>query len=212
MGRVDERRARKIEEIIAAATEVMAEHGAAGLSLGEVARRVGMRTPSLYGYFDGRGALCDEIFRRGWVDYGRVSARTRVDADTDLAEELRRGILDAVTWANANRAAAELMFWRPIPHWQPSPEAFAPAVEMVERTARIVREAQSVGLLRADADVVEMTELIGVIFSGVISQQLSNEPGVDAASGRVSRHAAALVDMYLSHYGSRHDHHHPAGA
>ena len=115
MGKVAQRRARVIDGIVAAATGVMAADGAASLTLGEVARQVGMRTPSLYGYFDGRAALCDEIFRRGWLDYGRLVTDLEVDEDTDLAEQLRRGLLDAVTWANQNRAAAELMFWRPIP-------------------------------------------------------------------------------------------------
>lgn len=202
MGRVEERRARAVDAIVAAATAVMTEGGAASLSLGEVARRVGMRTPSLYGYFNGRAALCDEIFRRGWLDYGGITAALEVEEGTDLAEQLRQGILDAVTWANGHRAAAELMFWRPIPGWQPSPEAFAPAAEVVTHTERILRDAQSVGLLRADADVEEMTEVLGTLISGVISQQLSNEPGVDAASGRVTRHAAAFAQLFLSRYGT----------
>ena len=63
VGKVEERRGRVIDAIVAATTEVMAEGGAASLSLGEVARRVGMRTPSLYGYFGIRADLCDEIFR-----------------------------------------------------------------------------------------------------------------------------------------------------
>ena len=41
-----------------------------------------------------------------------------------------------------------------------------------------------------------------MIFSGVISQQLSNEPGVRAEEGRVSRHAGAFADMFMSHYAS----------
>ncbi|HHV21987.1 MAG TPA: TetR/AcrR family transcriptional regulator [Propionibacterium sp.] len=202
MGKVEERRARVIDAIVAAATEVMTEGGAASLSLGEVARRVGMRTPSLYGYFGSRAELCDEIFRRGWIDYGRLTAGLEITAGTDLREELHRGILASVSWANDHRAAAELMFWRPIPNWRPAAEAFAPAIETVTRTTQIVAEAQSVGLLRADAEVTEMSELLGVIFSGVISQQLSNEPGVRAEEGRVSRHAGAFADMFMSHYAS----------
>ena len=48
------------------ALAVMAEQGVAGLTLGEVARRMGIRTPSLYGYFDGKHALYDALFARGW--------------------------------------------------------------------------------------------------------------------------------------------------
>ena len=42
------RREETIREIVEVAVELMGEHGAAGLSLGDVARRMGMRTPSLY--------------------------------------------------------------------------------------------------------------------------------------------------------------------
>lgn len=191
-----------IDTIVAAATEVMGEDGAAALSLGEVARRVGMRTPSLYGYFESRAELCDEIFRRGWVDFAGVNADLVIGPGADLTDQLRQRLLDAVTWADQHRAEAELMFWRPIPHWQPSPEAFAAAVDAVSATARTLAEAQQAGLLRADADVEEMTEVFGVIFSGVISQQLSNEPGVDAATGRISRHAHAFAAMFTHRYGT----------
>lgn len=46
--------------------DVMGEHGVAGLSLGEVSRRVGIRPPSLYVYFPSKHAVYDELFARGW--------------------------------------------------------------------------------------------------------------------------------------------------
>lgn len=202
MGKVATRRARVIDEIVDAATRVMAESGAAALSLGEVARRMGMRTPSLYGYFANRNDLCDEVFRRGWESYGHLTSSLDLTPDTDLRAQLTVSLLDAVRWANDNRAAAELMFWRPIPHWQPSPEAFVAAIEVVNQTGRLVADAQDAGLLRPDADVVEMNEVLGALFSGVISQQLSNEPGVDAGVGRISRHARAFAEMFAHHYGT----------
>ncbi len=56
-----ERRQRNREEMVAAildaARAVMREEGVAALNLHEVARRVGLRTPSLYEYFPGKMAL-----------------------------------------------------------------------------------------------------------------------------------------------------------
>ena len=204
MSKVEQRRARVSETIVTTALEVMAEGGAASLSLGEVARRLGMRTPSLYGYFESRAALCDEIFRRGWEDYSRLMADVRPSADDDLAAVVHDRLTRAVTWANQNRATAELMFWRPIPLWAPSPTAFAAAVATIQDLRRAVAAAQAVGLLRESADVDEMTEALGVLFAGLISQQLSNEPGVDAHRGRISRHTRALADMYVHHYRPDH--------
>ena len=64
------RREETIREIVDVAVELMGEHGAAGLSLGDVARRMGIRTPSLYGYFDSKNALYDAVFERGWRQLG----------------------------------------------------------------------------------------------------------------------------------------------
>src|SRR5689334_13471355 len=54
------------EEILDAALAVMAERGVAALNLTEVARRVGLRQPSLYQYFDSRTTVYDALFERGW--------------------------------------------------------------------------------------------------------------------------------------------------
>ena len=64
--RVFDRRQRTTDEVLATALAVMNDAGASGLSLGEVAKRMGMRTPSLYGYFPSKAAVCDELFARGW--------------------------------------------------------------------------------------------------------------------------------------------------
>src|SRR5258708_18292125 len=64
-----ERRQRNREEmrhaILEAARAVMREEGVAALNLNEVARRVGVRPPSLYEYFPGKMALYDALFRLG---------------------------------------------------------------------------------------------------------------------------------------------------
>jgi AcrR family transcriptional regulator len=43
----------------------MAEHGVNGLTLSEVARRLGVQPSSLYKYFDSLTAVYDALFRRG---------------------------------------------------------------------------------------------------------------------------------------------------
>ncbi|MEU0837731.1 helix-turn-helix domain-containing protein, partial [Streptomyces sp. NPDC005969] len=59
------RRNETVQEILDVAVEVMAEEGVAALSLAEVARRVGMRPPSLYQYFPSKMAVYDALFERG---------------------------------------------------------------------------------------------------------------------------------------------------
>src|SRR4051795_2876095 len=59
------RRQESIAEVLDIAAEIMAEQGVAGLSIGEVARRMGIRPPSLYVYFPSKNALYDALFERG---------------------------------------------------------------------------------------------------------------------------------------------------
>ena len=203
MGRVAERRARTTDTIVAAAREVIGEEGAAALSLGEVARRVGMRTPSLYGYFAGRADLCDELFRRGWTDFGAAVEHLVPDRATDLHAMLAEAMDASVGWALDHPAEAQLMFWRPIAGWRPSEAAFAPAEAALARATHALARGQALGLLDARVDPEELVQVWAALVAGVISQQLSNEPGVGLGEGRTSRHRAALVRMYVDHYSPR---------
>src|SRR3954470_19318775 len=75
------RRLETIEEIVDVAVEVMTEQGVGGLSLGEVARRMGMRTPSLYVYFESKNAVYDAVFARGWRSAYDAVATPHADSD-----------------------------------------------------------------------------------------------------------------------------------
>src|SRR3954449_10772430 len=63
--KVAERREAKVTSIVAAAWDLAREHGIAGVSLHALARKVGMRQPSLYEYFDSKHALYDAMFADG---------------------------------------------------------------------------------------------------------------------------------------------------
>ena len=203
MGSVAERRARTTDTIVAAAREVIGEEGAAGLTLGEVARRVGMRTPSLYGYFTSRADLCDELFRRGWSALGLELADLVPDEATDIHAMLTEAMDLSVGWALAHPAEAQLMFWRPIARWRPSAVAFEPAQAAIAHATTAFGGAQRLGLLDPRPEPDELVQVWAALVAGVISQQLSNEPGVPAGEGRTSRHRAALVRMFVDHYSPR---------
>src|ERR1700719_4347532 len=80
LDRRSRRRLETIEEILDIAETLMTEEGVNGLSLSEVARRLGVQPPSLYKYFPSLMAIYDAIFERGQID--------------NLAE-LRRGMAGA---------------------------------------------------------------------------------------------------------------------
>src|SRR6185312_14160106 len=87
LDRRQRRRQETIEEVLDIAVELMTEHGVGGLSLGEVARRMGIRPPSLYVYFQSKEALYDALFARG----AREIADVLTEGTRRLLDELEPG-------------------------------------------------------------------------------------------------------------------------
>ena len=195
------RRAQTIEQIVDVAVEVMAEHGVAGLSLGEVARRMDMRTPSLYVYFPSKNAVYDAVFARGWR-WVRESIEPQGDpvAGSDLRAYAREFAAAFVRWNVEHPVYAQLMSWRPVPDYVPSPEAYEPAVVAFDRGVSVMGQLQSLGLLRDDLPAEELLRVWTVFISGVISQQLSNAPHESFEDGAFTRTLPTFVDMFLTHY------------
>ena len=83
----------------------------------------------------------------------------------------------------------QLLFQRPIPGFEPSSEAYAPAVEGLDETRRALRACGITDLKALDA----WTAVTG----GLAAQQNANEPGGD----RWVRLVDEITDMFLAHYG-----------
>lgn len=195
------RRAETIDELIEVAVEVMSEQGAAGLSLGEVARRIGIRPPSLYVYFDSKNAVYDAVFALGWRQVHDVMRQVPEPTRTsDLVAFLRVSAETFVRWSLEHPVHAQLMFWRPVPGYEPSEAAYETAVAVLETTRRRVVLLQELGLLRRDVGVDEIVNAWTVLVSGVISQQLANAPNEPYEAGPFTNLLPALVAMYSAYY------------
>ncbi|HET7312184.1 MAG TPA: TetR/AcrR family transcriptional regulator [Mycobacteriales bacterium] len=199
------RRLETIEEVLDHAIAIMAEEGVAGLSLGEIARRMGIRTPSLYVYFPSKHALYDALFARGWRELlaAMQPVYSAVDDDQagDLAEIMLRSGRVMSRWAVENAAYAQLLFWRPVPGFRPSDEAYAPAIELYEQSLSRLAQLQERGLIRRNIDVDDVQRDWTIVISGVVSQQLANAPDQSFDSGRFITALPGLVDMFVAHYG-----------
>jgi AcrR family transcriptional regulator len=196
------RRDETVAAIVDAAVEVMTEQGAGGLSLGEVARRMGMQTPSLYGYFRSKHAVYDAVFARGWQD---LLAAIRADQSRIEALENTDDLLLAmaghyVRWSVEHPAYSELMAWRPVPGYQPSAEAYAPAVETWAEALALFTRLQDAGRLRADVASDELLRVWTVLLSGVISQQLANAPGEAYDVGSFTSLLPVVVGLFTDRY------------
>lgn len=197
------RRQETIEEVLDVAAAIMAEQGVAGLSVGEIARRMGIRPPSLYVYFPSKHAIYDALFARGaqsLLDVIQEADRTELAQLTTLDAFLLDAARVFVRWSVEHPAYSQLLFWRPVPGFTPSPEAYRPAVELLGLTTRRFADLQQRGLVRRDVPPEQVTRDWTVLTSGVISQQLSNAPDETFDTGRFVQALPDLVAMFTRHY------------
>ena len=187
------RRQETIEEILDIAEEVVGEEGVNGLTLAEVARRLGVQPPSLYKYFDSLMAVYDALFQRGQRAHLH-DMRTAMDGATPGLEALQAGLAASGRWCLANRALAQLLFWRPVPRFEPSADSMAPSREMVELQRGALADAVAAGQLGAGADSDEAVFAVSILVSGAIGQAIANEPELAWGDGRFSPLLARLVD------------------
>src|SRR5689334_20133594 len=139
VGKVAERREARTQEIVDAAWRLAALDGIGGFSLHGLAREVGIRQPSLYEYFDSKLALYDAMFLDG---NRRLLARLdALDLPGDPRRALKLMMREFVAFATEDIACQQLLFARSIPGFEPSPAAYAPAVEVLDRTVALLKAA-----------------------------------------------------------------------
>ncbi len=180
-----ERREAVTAEILEAAWDVARSEGLAGLSLRDVAQRIGMRPPSLYWYFASKSAIYDAMFAQGNRELlQRLAAQ---DWPTDPRAILRLGARAFIEFSMEDVQRYQLLFQRTIPNFEPSAEAFAVAVQVLDEMR--VRMAKA-GVV-TDAAFDTWTAIV----SGLAAQQIANDPTGD----RWLRLIDDVTDMYLEH-------------
>jgi AcrR family transcriptional regulator len=191
--RVEARRARTTRAILDAAWQLSAESGLESLSLREIGASVGMRAPSLYGYFSSKAAILDALFADG---YARLTEETLAAvAELPPRAPARRRLGQLLhTWirfCQNDPARYRLMFTMVVPGWEPSESAYAASLAYSELLGGQLALA---GI--TDPDDLDLATAIG---AGLVAQQMANDPDGD----RWSRRVDDAVDMLLRHTASR---------
>jgi AcrR family transcriptional regulator len=190
----DKRRESARQEILAAAWEAAREHGLGSITLRDIAARVGMRAPSLYWHFDSKMSLYDAMYGQAWGDY--------LDVQKDLDDRLPASPRTALKMSGRaffdfcvqDPVRYQLTNMRSIPGFTPSPQAYAPAVEVLERLHSRLRRLGISDTAGAD--------LYTAVVRGLVDQQLANDPGGD----RWSRLLDRAIDMYATEMDLPEDH------
>jgi len=164
--RLAERREATRLEILDAAWEVARQDSLAGLTLRQVADRVGMQPPSLYSHFASKNAIYDAMFEQAW--------RNLLEQVPSWIEQLpnppRARLIKVAElyfdFAVADLARHQLMNVNIIPNFEPSPQAYAASLEAYSMMRTY--------LPLSDQDDID---IYTALVSGLGAQQLANDPG-----------------------------------
>jgi AcrR family transcriptional regulator len=193
------RRRQTIEEALDAAVAIMEEAGVGGLSMSEIARRLGMRQPSLYQYFDSLHAVYDALFALG-LERSGTAVQAAIEQGPGGVATIRAAARAVVRWAVENPALAQLLYWRPVPGFTPTAATFAASVAQMDQLRAGFAEAARAGMLHPDAASDLAQQLFTIVLSGVISQQMANQPGTGYDTGMFTSLTDAALDMFFARY------------
>lgn len=175
-------------EILDAAWSVAREVGLVELTLRQVADRVGMRAPSLYTHFDSKNAIYDAMFGQAWSECLAVFEGMWDRFPDDGRESLRLAARTFFDFSVSDLARHQLMNLRIIPGFEPSPQAYAPAVAVLDLTHVLFRRHG----LSAGEDV----DLYVAVVGGLIDSQHANDPGGRRWSLLLDRAVDMLADNF----------------
>lgn len=177
--RITARRQATVTEVVAAAWDLVRTHGLAGLSMRDLGKQVGMRAQSLYSYFGSKHEIYDAMFAEGnrafveWMREAPNAAQLERDPVT-AAHAMSHRYFEFCT---SDPVRYQLLFQRTIPEFVPSERSYAIAQEAYELA---LERLGAIGITGSGVD------LWTALMTGLVDQQLSNDPG--------GRRWAQLVD------------------
>jgi AcrR family transcriptional regulator len=186
-----------IEDILTIAREMMQKDGVAALSFNEIARRLGMRPPSLYTYFDSKNAIYNELFRRGFLEFGR-QIDERPDQDASLGKNLQSVMRTYLRFAQENPDLYQLMFQRPVPDFVPSEESMAVSLSLLTQARSQFAAVLQSEELAIDLPFEESLDLFIALQHGLTELHLANNPELPVGEGRFGKLIPQAVDMILA--------------
>lgn len=173
----------------------MREQGVGGLTLQEVARRVNLRTPSLYEYFPSKAALYDALFRVAIRLYQERRERASQTQGT-VWDRIRAWMEGYMSFAQDHPELYGLLFERPIPGFEPSEQSMVESRRMLEGGRALLAAELEAVHLTLDQPVAQVLDLLIAMMHGLTSQHRANEPDLPVGSGRYGGLIPAAVAMF----------------
>jgi len=179
--RVQRNRQAAIQSILETARAIMREEGVAALSMQELARRMGMRAPSLYNYFASKMDIYDALFRLGFKLWGEIVEKAARETTT-FQDEMGRILEEYMTFALENPELYQLCFERPVPGFVPSRESLELSFSILDYSRQRVETYKH--QLNTDLTSEQIVNLVIAVAHGLTAMHLANEPRLPLGQGR----------------------------
>ena len=150
-------------------------NGVAALSFNAIARQLGMKPPSLYTYFPSKDAIYDELFRRGFIEFGN-RMRSRPNINGPFANSLRSAFETYLTFAQENPDLYQIMFQRPVPGFEPSDASMAVSQSRLAEGRRQLQALIELGAVAPSCGLDEASDLVIGLMHGLTELHLANNP------------------------------------
>lgn len=182
----------KVDLILETARSIMREHGVAALSMQELARRLNLRAPSLYNYFNSKMEIYDALFRLGSQQYRNIVAEATKE-DTSWQNFVRHNFEAYLAFAKMYPELFQLCFERPVPGFVPSPDSLAASQEMLIQAYQQTSEFKD--QLDTDLSSSEIANLLIAFMHGITAMHIANEPELPAGDGRFGSLIPVVMEL-----------------
>lgn len=175
-----------IKTILETAREIMREEGVAALTMHELARRLEIRPPSLYNYYNSKMEIYDELFRLGFELFSRAMQEA-ADAAESTFDDMWRSMEAYMNFALQNPELFKLCFERHVPGFVPSGESMKVVNRLMERAISRINLWARRGGFDPQIPMDKAFDLVNAMMHGLVSMHLANDPQAPIGEGRFGR-------------------------
>jgi AcrR family transcriptional regulator len=202
-----QRRLRNREEMIAtivqAARDIMREEGVAALNLNEIARRLGMKPPSLYEYFPNKMALYDHLFRIGVHLFGERLAESTDNEQLPIWEQVERVFTVYLQTAIDNPELFKLVYERHVPGFVPSDTSMAESIAVLEDANQHLRRILKSEEIQVELPLEQMRDILIALIHGISALHLANSPDEPIGKGRFGVLIPPMIEILKKAWGKQ---------
>ncbi len=197
MPRTKQRTPELRERVLAAAVDLLANEGVAGLTARSLAARADTSAPALYELFGDKSGVVRELYFEG---FRRLLEDLAATAETDdplsdlwsMATTYRR-------FVRGNRELAEVMFSRPFTDFSPGPEELAATSSVRVLIVGRVRRCIEAGRLRGDE--TDVAHVFVALLQGMAFAEAAGRLGTSTES--VERRWRLAIGTLLNGFGAQ---------